>query len=188
MDLTSEFTKSDFTKPASSADGTPAPAGQDFREALRDDTAYGEALREAQKTHAVINAEARRAKRLKCEPFARYSPGEYNRYRRQLEDHERQMEEIRAKYAGQPRVRLHVSLANLGTGLVAAREAAGKSQAEVARLLDTPVAEIQRLEARAYRDLPLAQISAVLEAIGLNPATTVCLWNAVPDLKGACRT
>ena len=169
--------------PASSADGTPASWGQEFREASRDDTAYRVASREAQKTHAVINAEARRAKRLGCEPFDRDSPGEYDRYRRRLEDCERQMEEIRAKYAGQPRVRLHVSLADLGTGLVAAREAAGISQADVARLLDTPIEKVQRLEACAYADLPLAQISSVLSAIGITPTTTVCLWNGVPDLK-----
>ena len=179
MDLTS-----DFTKPASSDDGTSAPTGQDFREALRDDTAYGDALRQAEKIHAVFNVETRRAKRLKCEPFDRYSPGEYDRYRRQLEDYERQMEEIRAKYAGWSRVRVHVSLADLGTGFVLAREAAGISQADVACLLDTPVAEVQRLEACAYADLPLTQISSVLRAIGLNPATTVSLRNAVPDLKG----
>ena len=201
MDSTSEFTNENAAvscvdtrsvirvpvpvqAPASSTDRTPAPEGQEFREALRDDTAYGEALREAQKTRAVINAEARRAKRLGCEPFDRDSPGEYDRYRRRLEDCERQMEEIRAKYAGWSRVRVHVSLADLGTGFVLAREAAGISQADVARLLDTPVAEVQRLEACAYADLPLAQISSVLRAIGLNPATTVSLRNAVPDLKG----
>lgn len=162
--------------------GSMPPTRQELFEVTRDEVEYRCASQDVARAKIIINGAVRRAKKLKVEPFQDCRPGEFDRYQRRIAEGERQMDEIRAKYAGRTRVSLHISLEELGEGFVAAREAAGLSQADLACRLDTPIADVQRWEACAYGDLPLARLMAVVRAIGLQPTTCCSLYNAVAHL------
>jgi hypothetical protein len=96
-------------------------------------------------------------------------------------DYDEEMRSIRAKYAGRMRVNLHVTLANLGAGLITAREAAGLSQMDLADRLQLPLAHIEHWEECCYADLPLTQLCPLVTALGLNPNTNLRLANDVPN-------
>ena len=161
--------------PADTADGTSPPEGWDMREVVTDEVAYQLAWRDAERNQHVIEWEVRRARRLKREPFYGDPPREYDRYQRWLADLERQMSDIRAKYAGRPHVRMRMSLSGLGEGLVAARAATGIARPTSPAAWTLPSAQSRHWEACGYADLPLARLTDVLRALGFSPTADVFL-------------
>ena len=173
------------TMPAASAETKSIDKGWNSPEYVTDSIRYREARNQAQSAQKIIAMEFRRAKRLKQKPFQDCPVGEFDLsyYQRQLAESERQKDEMRAKYADRPQMSQCVPLAGLGAGIVAARVEAKMSQADLARRMDTSVTDVQRLEACDYADLPLASLTAVLSALGLDPAVTVHLWNGTPNFS-----
>lgn len=170
---------------------------QKFAEAAKDEMAYYTASRNTEIARSVIAAELRRAKRQKLKgshqagspqdsSHSNSSNGnvddEIERYERKIVEYEQEIGSIRAKYSGRRRVDLHVSLAGLGAGIVAAREAAGLNQMDLAARLSVPIAHIEQWEQVCYADTNLADLCLVLTALGLNPELTLHLANDVPEL------
>lgn len=61
-------------------------------------------------------------------------------------------------------------LSDIGTALVAARQAAGLTQAELGRRLGVAQPQVARWEAAAYRNVALERVSTVAEALGFDIA------------------
>ena len=92
-------------------------------------------------------------------------------------------------------------LSDIGSQLVAARQAAGLTQAELGRRLGVAQPQVARWEAAAYRNVALERVSAVAEALGVSPGEQsllaaeplatyeTALPGADPDaLRGLART
>lgn len=60
-------------------------------------------------------------------------------------------------------------LSDIGSQLVAARQGAGITQAELGRRLGVAQPQVARWEAAAYRNVALERVSAVAEALGVSP-------------------
>lgn len=63
------------------------------------------------------------------------------------------------------------ALSDIGITLVAARQAAGLTQAELGRRLGVAQPQVARWEAAAYRNVALERVGAVAEALGFDIAT-----------------